>query len=75
MDLDANHDGRIIADVVAEWSSYFDEPFTLELTGPAGGHFTSGSGGESVRIDTLEFMMILAERAEGTGVLHHTLPL
>jgi len=75
MDLDAAHDGRIVADVVAEWASYFDEPFTLELTGPAGGSFTHGAGGEAVRIDTLEFMTILAERAEGTGVLRHTLPL
>lgn len=75
MDLDAEHDGRIVADVVAEWASYFDEPFTLDLTGPAGGSFTSGSGGESVQIDTLAFMTILAERAEGTGVLRHTLPL
>jgi len=75
MDLDAEHDGRIVADVVAEWASYFDEPFALELTGPAGGSFTSGAGGESIQIDTLEFMTILAERAEGTGVLRHTLPL
>ena len=75
MDLDATHDGRIIADIVAEWAGYFDEPFTLELTGPAGGTFTSGSGGETVQMDTLEFMTILAERAEGTGLLQHTLPL
>ena len=75
MDLDAEHDGRIVADVVAEWASYFDEPFALELTGPAGGSFTSGAGGESIQIDTLGFMTILAERAEGTGVLRHTLPL
>lgn len=75
MDLDATHDGRIVADIVAEWAGYFDEPFTLELTGPAGGTFTSGSGGKTVRIDALEFMMILAERTEGTGLLQHTLPL
>ncbi len=75
MDLDAEHDGRIVSDVVAEWASYFDEPFTLELTGPAGGSFTSRSGGESIQIDTLEFMTIVAERSEGTGVLRHTLPL
>ncbi len=42
MDLDAAHDGRLIADIVAEWAGYFDEPFTLELTGPAGGTFSSG---------------------------------
>lgn len=75
MDLDAEHDGRIVADVVAEWASYFDEPFALELTGPAGGTFTSGVGAERIEIDTIDFMRILAERAEGTGVLRHTLPL
>jgi len=75
MDLDADHDGRLVADVVAEWASYFDEPFTLELTGAAGGTFTSGAGGEAVQIDVVAFMTILAERAEGTGVLRHTLPL
>ena len=75
MDLDAEHDGRIVADVVAEWASYFDEPFTLELTGPAGGSFVAGSGGEPVELDAVEFMTILAERAQGTGVLRHTLPL
>lgn len=75
MDLDAEHDGRIVADVVAEWASYFDEPFRLELTGPAGGVFTRGDGGEAVQIDVVGFMTTLAERAEGTGVLRHTLPL
>lgn len=75
MDLDAEHDGRIVADCVAEWSSYFDDAFTLELTGPAGGVYTRGTGGEAVTMDTIEFMTILAERAEGTGVLSNTLPL
>lgn len=75
MDLDDDHDGRVVADVVAEWASYFDEPFTLDLTGAAGGTFTRGEGGETVQIDVVAFMTILAERAEGTGVLRHTLPL
>lgn len=75
MDLDGDHDGRLVADVVAEWASYFDEPFTLELTGEAGGTYTSGRGGETVQLDVVGFMMILAERAEGTGVFRHTLPL
>ena len=75
MELDDDHDGRIVADIVAEWAGYFDEPFTLELTGPGGGRFTRGEGGEAVSIDMVEFITILAERAEGDGLLRHTLPL
>ena len=37
-DVDPSHDGRIVADIVAEWG-YHGEPFTLELGGPAGGQF------------------------------------
>ena len=75
MDLDAEHDGRIVADIVAEWAATHGEPFVLELTGPAGGTFTAGAGGEAVSIDTLDFITILAGRAEGDGLLRNTLPL
>ena len=75
MDLDADHDGRIVADIVAEWAASHGEPFTLELTGPAGGAFTAGRDGELVSIDTLDFIAILAGRAEGDGLLRNTLPL
>ena len=75
MDLDAEHDGRIVADIVAEWAATHGEPFVLELTGPAGGTYTAGGGGEVVCIDTLDFISILAERATGAGVLRNTLPL
>ncbi len=75
MDLDAEHDGRIVADIVAEWAGTHGEPFVLELTGPAGATFVAGHGGEEVSIDTLAFIAILAERAEGTGVLRNVLPL
>ncbi len=36
-ELTPEHDGRIVADVLAEWSRRHGEPFTLTLTGPAGG--------------------------------------
>jgi uncharacterized protein (TIGR03083 family) len=75
MDLDADHDGRIVADIVAEWATTHGEPFTLELTGPAGGSYTADGGGEAITVDTLDFITILAERAEGPGVLRHKLPL
>jgi uncharacterized protein (TIGR03083 family) len=37
-----DHDGRIVADVVAEWARRHGQPFTLTLTGPAGGRFVGG---------------------------------
>jgi uncharacterized protein (TIGR03083 family) len=72
---DATHDGRIVADIVAEWAGTHGKPFSLELTGPAGGRYVAGSGGEHVTIDAIEFCRILAERAHGEGILVHTLPL
>ncbi|HEX5097046.1 MAG TPA: maleylpyruvate isomerase family mycothiol-dependent enzyme [Acidimicrobiia bacterium] len=75
MELTAEHDGRIVADIVADWSTTHADPFTLELDGPAGGHFTRGSGGEHVRIDAVEFTRILSLRETGTGVLANPFPL
>jgi uncharacterized protein (TIGR03083 family) len=74
-DADGNHDGRILADLVTEWAGTHDEPFTLELDGPAGGIFRHGTGGETVRLEAVEFVRILAERVPGEGVLAHPLPL
>ena len=34
--LAQDHDGRIVADVVAEWARRHGQPFTLTLTGRAG---------------------------------------
>ena len=36
LDFDADHDGRLMEDYVAEWASVYDTPFTLHLTGPGG---------------------------------------
>jgi uncharacterized protein (TIGR03083 family) len=75
INADAGHDGRIVADLVAEWATTHGLPFVLELTGPAGGHFTQGAEGEQVSIDAITFARTLAERAHGDGVLSHPLPL
>jgi uncharacterized protein (TIGR03083 family) len=75
MDVDADHDGRIMADIVAEWAGTHGEPFTLMLGGPAGGTYCSGTNGEHVEIDAVEFGRTLAGRVHGTGVLAHPLPL
>jgi uncharacterized protein (TIGR03083 family) len=75
MELTPGHDGRIIADIVAEWATTHGKPFTLDLDGPAGGHYRSGDGGEHVQIDAVELTRILSGRVPGTGVLEHPLPL
>lgn len=74
-DLTPEHDGWIIADIVAEWSRRHGRPYTLVLTGPAGGEFVAGDGGEPQTVDAVEFARILSGRAEGTGILRHKLPL
>jgi hypothetical protein len=54
---------------VADWATRHQQPFTLELTGPAGGTFTAGTGGEHLRIDAVEFCRTLSGRVPGTGLL------
>lgn len=71
--LTADHDGRIIADVVAEWARRHGQPFALTLTGPAGGTFTAGAG-EHITIDAVEFCRILSGRASGSGLLTQEVP-
>jgi uncharacterized protein (TIGR03083 family) len=76
MELTAEHDGRIVADILAEWAKLHGEPFTLRLTGPAGGTYTSGTGGHVQEFDALEFIRILAGRADGSGIVQrNALPL
>jgi len=72
--LSADHDGRLIADVVADWSRRHGQPFTLELTGPAGGTYMSGDAGETITLDAVEFCRILSGRAPGAGLLSTEVP-
>ncbi|HEY7814703.1 MAG TPA: maleylpyruvate isomerase family mycothiol-dependent enzyme [Nakamurella sp.] len=70
-----DHDGRIVADLIAEWAPTHGDPFTLALTGPAGGRYQAGTGGPAITLDAIEFVRTLAGRRPGTGVLAHPLPL
>ena len=60
--LTADHDGTIVADVVAEWSSRYRPAGSLVLTGPAGGSWTFADPGESITLDAVEFCRILSGR-------------
>ncbi|MGH8986572.1 MAG: maleylpyruvate isomerase family mycothiol-dependent enzyme [Acidimicrobiia bacterium] len=72
--LTPDHDGRIVADVVAEWERRHNQPFTLTLTGPAGGTYVAGEGGERLALDAVEFCRILSGRADGAGLLATPVP-
>ncbi len=74
-DHEAGHDGRILADIIAEWAVTHGQPFTLVLDGPAGGTYVQGVGGDPIHIGVADFVRTLAERTTGGGVLQHTLPL
>jgi hypothetical protein len=63
----ADHDGVIIADVVAEWARRHGQPYRLELTGPAGGSWSSGTGGAEIVIDAADFCRILSGRPGTDG--------
>jgi uncharacterized protein (TIGR03083 family) len=73
-ELTAVHDGRIVADVVADWARRHGRPVTLKLSGPAGGTFAYGGGGDELALDAVEFCRILSGRAEGTGLLAVEVP-
>ncbi|MFD7841721.1 maleylpyruvate isomerase family mycothiol-dependent enzyme [Nocardia sp. NPDC059764] len=61
--LTADHDGRIIDDVVREWAARHGKPYRLTLTGPAGGTWTSPDpDGEAFELDAIEFCRALSGR-------------
>ena len=72
--LTAAHDGRIVADVVAEWARAHRQPHRLTLTGPAGGTWSAGVGGEELALDAVEFCRTVSGRATGAGLLAHPVP-
>lgn len=64
LELTAQHDGRIVEDVVLEWAQIHGESFELVLDGPAGGEYRSGRSGARIEMDAVEFCLILAGRLD-----------
>jgi hypothetical protein len=69
-----DHEGRLVADVVRDWTARHGAGFTLRLTGPAGGMYRAGSGGEEIASDGIQFCRILSGRAPGDGLLTTQVP-
>jgi hypothetical protein len=72
--LTAEHDGQLVADVVAEWALRHGRPYRLHLTGPAGGTWSTGSGGPDLELDAVEFCRVLSGRGAGSGLLAQQVP-
>lgn len=75
-ELTAEHDGRIVADVVAEWARRHGRPFVLSLHGPAGATFQAGNiaDGERIGMDAVEFCRTVSGRAPAGGLLTTVVP-
>jgi uncharacterized protein (TIGR03083 family) len=72
--LTAGHDGLIVADVVAEWAARHGQPYTLHLTGPAGGSWASGDAGPRIEADAIDFCRALSGRGQADGLLAVQVP-
>jgi len=72
--LSAEHDGRIVAGVVAEWVRRHGRPCTLVLTGPAGGSYSHGTAGPHLELDAVRFCRMLSGRGSGDGLLAQQVP-
>lgn len=72
--LTADHDGVLVADVVAEWAARHGRPCELHLTGPAGGRWGYGSNGPAISMDAVEFCRAVSGRAPAEGLLTTQVP-
>ena len=79
--LTPEHDGRLVADVVAEWAGVHGRPFRLTLTGPAGGTWQHPGGGvdppevPTIELDAVELVRTLSgRRAADHDLLRHPVP-
>lgn len=72
--LTPGHDGRIVADVVAEWAERHGQPYRLTLSGPAGGTWSSGEGGQEITMDAVDFCRVLSGRGTGEGLMATEVP-
>lgn len=74
LEATADHEGVIVDDVVREWARRHGAPYTLELTGPAGGHWQQGSGGEEIAMDAVDFCRAVSGRGPASGLLSEQVP-
>jgi uncharacterized protein (TIGR03083 family) len=69
----AEHEGIIVDDVVREWAERHGSPYTLELSGAAGGRWQEGEA-EHLAMDAFEFCRVVSGRAPAAGVVTVQVP-
>jgi uncharacterized protein (TIGR03083 family) len=74
LNLTADHDAILVADVAHEWALRHGRPCHLHLTGPAGGAWTFGLDGPTLDIDAIEFCRTLSGREPAAGLLATEVP-
>jgi uncharacterized protein (TIGR03083 family) len=74
LDLTPEHDGAIVADVVDEWAERHGRPYSLTLTGPAGGSWSRGADGPRIEMDAVEFCRVISGRGTAEGLLATQVP-
>jgi uncharacterized protein (TIGR03083 family) len=74
LELTAEHDGVLVADVASEWAQRHGQPCSLTLSGPAGGSWTWGSGGTTLELDAVRFCRVLSGRGPAEGLLATRVP-
>ena len=72
--LTADHDGVLVADIVAEWAAGTAGPYSLRLTGPAGGEWSAGADGPHIELDAVQFCRAISGRAPAEGLLTTQVP-
>ena len=66
------HEGVIVDDIVREWAARHGRPYSLTLSGPAGG--TWGGDGEHIAMDAFDFCRTVSGRGPATGLLSQQVP-
>ena len=69
MVLTPEHDGRIVEDCVLDWATKHGRPFSLVLSGPAGGRFEGGTAEPHIETDAIEFVRALSGRGGSDEIL------
>ena len=72
--MTVHHAGPVMRPDRPEWARRHGQPFTLTLTGTAGGQWRSGEAGEHLQLDALDFCWIVAARQPGTGLMATKVP-
>jgi uncharacterized protein (TIGR03083 family) len=72
--LTADHDGVLVADIVAEWAARHGQPYTLRLAGQAGGIWRSGAVGPYIELDAVDFCRLVSGRGTATGLVTTQVP-